>query len=59
MLVAEGGEPEAVVESRGLGAAGEDELAGIVERALADNPDVVEKLKADPAARRSGRSSAR
>ena len=48
VLVAEGGDPEAVVEAEGLGAAGADELAEIVDRALAANPDVVEKLKADP-----------
>jgi aspartyl-tRNA(Asn)/glutamyl-tRNA(Gln) amidotransferase subunit B len=48
VLVAEGGDPEAVVEAQGLGAAGADELVEIVDRALAANPDVVEKLKADP-----------
>jgi aspartyl-tRNA(Asn)/glutamyl-tRNA(Gln) amidotransferase subunit B len=47
-LVAEGGDPSAIVESQGLGVAGGDELAEIVERALADNPAVVEKLRADP-----------
>jgi len=54
VLVAEGGDPEAVVESEGLGAAGADELAGIVDRALAENPDVVEKLKADPGSKAVG-----
>ena len=47
-LVAEGGDPAAIVESEGLAVAGGDELAGIVDRALEANPDVVEKLKADP-----------
>jgi aspartyl-tRNA(Asn)/glutamyl-tRNA(Gln) amidotransferase subunit B len=54
VLVAEGGDPEAVVEAEGLGAAGADELAEIVDRALAANPDVVEKLKADPASKAVG-----
>jgi aspartyl-tRNA(Asn)/glutamyl-tRNA(Gln) amidotransferase subunit B len=46
VLVAEGGEPAAVVEARGLGAADSGELAEIVERAIADNPDAVEKIRA-------------
>ena len=46
MLVAEGGEPAAVIEERGLGAADSGELAEIVERAIADNPDAVEKIRA-------------
>jgi aspartyl-tRNA(Asn)/glutamyl-tRNA(Gln) amidotransferase subunit B len=46
VLVAEGGDPAAVVESKGLGRAGEDELGAIVERAIADNADAVEKIKA-------------
>ncbi len=46
VLVAEGGEPGAVVEARGLGAADSGELEGIVERAIADNPDAVEKIRA-------------
>jgi aspartyl-tRNA(Asn)/glutamyl-tRNA(Gln) amidotransferase subunit B len=54
VLVDEGGDPESVVESRGLGAAGADELAEIVDRALAANPDVVEKLKADPGSKAVG-----
>jgi aspartyl-tRNA(Asn)/glutamyl-tRNA(Gln) amidotransferase subunit B len=45
-LVAEGGEPEAVVESKGLGRADEDELAAIVERAMTEQADAVEKVKA-------------
>jgi aspartyl-tRNA(Asn)/glutamyl-tRNA(Gln) amidotransferase subunit B len=46
VLVTEGGEPAAVVEERGLGAADSGELAEIVERAIADNPDAVEKIRA-------------
>ncbi|MGB2710122.1 MAG: Asp-tRNA(Asn)/Glu-tRNA(Gln) amidotransferase subunit GatB [Conexibacter sp.] len=47
VLVAEGGEPDAIVEARGLGAiGGGDELAEVVARALASDPDAVEKLKA-------------
>jgi aspartyl-tRNA(Asn)/glutamyl-tRNA(Gln) amidotransferase subunit B len=45
VLVAEGGDPAAVVESKGLGRAGEDELEAIVERAIADNADAVEKIR--------------
>jgi aspartyl-tRNA(Asn)/glutamyl-tRNA(Gln) amidotransferase subunit B len=47
-LVSEGGDPQAIVDAKGLGRAGGDELSEVVDRALADNPDVVEKLKADP-----------
>ena len=46
VLVAEGGDPAAVVESKGLGRAGEDELGAIVDQAIADNPDAVEKIRA-------------
>jgi aspartyl-tRNA(Asn)/glutamyl-tRNA(Gln) amidotransferase subunit B len=46
-LVAQGGDPVAIVEAEGLGAmGGGDELAEVVERALASDPDAVEKLKA-------------
>jgi aspartyl-tRNA(Asn)/glutamyl-tRNA(Gln) amidotransferase subunit B len=45
VLVAEGGDPAAVVESRGLGRAGEDELEAIVDRAIADNQSAVEKIR--------------
>jgi aspartyl-tRNA(Asn)/glutamyl-tRNA(Gln) amidotransferase subunit B len=45
VMAAEGGQPEAIVESQGLGRAGEDELAEIVERAIADQADAVEKFK--------------
>ena len=45
-LVAEGGDPAAIVEAEGLGAiGGGDELAPIVEAALEANPDVAEKLR--------------
>ncbi len=46
VLVDEGGDPAAVVEARGLGAADAGELEGIVERAISDNPDAVEKIRA-------------
>jgi aspartyl-tRNA(Asn)/glutamyl-tRNA(Gln) amidotransferase subunit B len=45
-LVAEGGDPQAIVAAKGLAKAGGDELADVVERALADNADAVEKVKA-------------
>jgi aspartyl-tRNA(Asn)/glutamyl-tRNA(Gln) amidotransferase subunit B len=54
VLFAEGGDPDTVVEAQGLGAAGTDELAEIVDRALAANPDVVAKLKADPGSKAVG-----
>ena len=42
----EGGDPAAIVEREGLGAMEDDgELAGIVAQVLADNPDVVERVK--------------
>jgi aspartyl-tRNA(Asn)/glutamyl-tRNA(Gln) amidotransferase subunit B len=44
-LIAEGGDPAAVVASKGLGRAGEDELAEIVERAMAEQADAVEKVR--------------
>jgi aspartyl-tRNA(Asn)/glutamyl-tRNA(Gln) amidotransferase subunit B len=44
-LVAEGGDPAAVVEARGLGRAGGDELVGAVERAMAAEADAVEKIR--------------
>jgi aspartyl-tRNA(Asn)/glutamyl-tRNA(Gln) amidotransferase subunit B len=46
VLVSEGGDPAAVVESKGLGRAGADELGAIVDRAIADNADAVEKIRA-------------
>jgi aspartyl-tRNA(Asn)/glutamyl-tRNA(Gln) amidotransferase subunit B len=45
VLVAEGGDPAALVDVKGLGRAGEDELGAIVDRAIADNPDAVEKYR--------------
>ena len=48
VLVAEGGEPEAIVEREGLAALGDDgggELSAIVDRAIAENPDVVERIR--------------
>ncbi len=46
-LVAQGGDPQAIVDAEGLGAlGGGDELAELVQRALAADPDAVEKLKA-------------
>jgi aspartyl-tRNA(Asn)/glutamyl-tRNA(Gln) amidotransferase subunit B len=45
VLVSEGGDPAAVVESRGLGRAGEGELEAIVDRAIAENQSAVEKIR--------------
>jgi aspartyl-tRNA(Asn)/glutamyl-tRNA(Gln) amidotransferase subunit B len=46
-LVAEGGDPAAIVEAEGLGAmGGADDLEPLVAAALDANPDVVEKLRA-------------
>jgi aspartyl-tRNA(Asn)/glutamyl-tRNA(Gln) amidotransferase subunit B len=45
-LVADGGDPQAIVAAEGLGAVGgAEELAPIVEQALAANPDVADKLR--------------
>ena len=44
-LVARGGDPRAVIESKGLGRAGAGELEEIVERAIAANEDAVEKIR--------------
>ena len=38
--------PRAVVEAKGLGRAESGELDEIVDRAIADNPDAVEKIRA-------------
>jgi aspartyl-tRNA(Asn)/glutamyl-tRNA(Gln) amidotransferase subunit B len=46
VLIDKGGDPAEVVEAQGLGRAGADELGEIVDRAIADNPDAVEKIKA-------------
>ncbi|HKG39991.1 MAG TPA: Asp-tRNA(Asn)/Glu-tRNA(Gln) amidotransferase subunit GatB [Conexibacter sp.] len=45
-LVAQGGDPQTIVAAEGLGAIGDgDELAEVVQRALASDPDAAEKLK--------------
>jgi aspartyl-tRNA(Asn)/glutamyl-tRNA(Gln) amidotransferase subunit B len=46
VLAADGGDPEAIVSKRSLEMAGDDELAGIVERALEANADAAEKVRA-------------
>ena len=45
-LIQDGGDPAAIVAERGLGKAGADELEQIVEQAMADQADAVEKIKA-------------
>jgi aspartyl-tRNA(Asn)/glutamyl-tRNA(Gln) amidotransferase subunit B len=46
-LVAEGGEPAAIVEAEGLGAlGGGDELAGIVTAAIESDPAAADKVRA-------------
>jgi aspartyl-tRNA(Asn)/glutamyl-tRNA(Gln) amidotransferase subunit B len=49
VMAAEGGRPQEIVDRRGLGRAREDELAGIVDRALAEQADAVEKVRAGQA----------
>jgi aspartyl-tRNA(Asn)/glutamyl-tRNA(Gln) amidotransferase subunit B len=46
-LVAEGGDPAAIVEREGLAQMSSDsaELEAVVEKAMADNPDAVEKIR--------------
>ncbi len=45
-LVADGGDPAAIVEAQGLGAVGgDDELRPTVQEALAANPDAAEKIR--------------
>jgi aspartyl-tRNA(Asn)/glutamyl-tRNA(Gln) amidotransferase subunit B len=46
VLASEGGDPAEIVEQQGLGAQGADELGDIVDRAIAENADAVEKIKA-------------
>ncbi len=46
VMIEEGGEPAALVEAKGLGRAESGELEEIVDRAIADNPDAVEKIRA-------------
>ncbi|MEA2312758.1 MAG: aspartyl-tRNA(Asn)/glutamyl-tRNA(Gln) amidotransferase subunit [Solirubrobacteraceae bacterium] len=46
LLVAEGGDPEVLLEREGLGAMEDDgELAGIVAKVIEAHPDVVERIK--------------
>jgi len=46
ILAREGGDPQAVIEREGLGAMADDgELAGIVAQVIADNQDVVDRIK--------------
>jgi aspartyl-tRNA(Asn)/glutamyl-tRNA(Gln) amidotransferase subunit B len=46
VLIAEGGDPAAIVEAQGLGAVGgEDTLAPVVHAALEANPDIAERLR--------------
>jgi len=46
IMVAEGGEPAAIVEREGLAQMSDSgELEAIVEKAMADNPDAVEKIR--------------
>ncbi|MCW3032305.1 MAG: glutamyl-tRNA(Gln) amidotransferase, subunit [Solirubrobacterales bacterium] len=45
-LIAEGGEPQAIIEAEGLGTMdGGDELAGIVAAALEANPDAAQRVR--------------
>jgi aspartyl-tRNA(Asn)/glutamyl-tRNA(Gln) amidotransferase subunit B len=47
MMVAEGGDPEAIVEREGLAQMSDSgELEAIVEKAMADHPGAVEKIRA-------------
>jgi len=45
VLVEEGGDPVAIVQDRGLAKAGGDELGTIVDQAMADNADAVQKIR--------------
>ena len=46
LMIAEGGEPEAIVEREGLGAiAADGELAAIVARVVEAHPDIVERVR--------------
>jgi len=44
-MVQDGGDPEAIVEEKGLGRTDEGELGEIVERAMAGQPDAVAKIR--------------
>ena len=59
VLVAEGGEPAAIVEREGLAAmGGGDELAAIVAAAIAANPDAAESIRGGQRQGDRARSSA-
>ncbi|MDQ3936226.1 MAG: Asp-tRNA(Asn)/Glu-tRNA(Gln) amidotransferase subunit GatB [Actinomycetota bacterium] len=45
VLAEQGGDPEAIAGERGLGMAAEDELSAIVDRAIEQNADAVEKIR--------------
>ena len=45
VMAAEGGRPGAIVEERGLGRAGGDELGAIVDRAIEQSPEAVEQIR--------------
>ena len=45
VLIAEGGDPQQIVERKGLSSAGGDELEQVVERALEQQADAVEKVR--------------
>jgi aspartyl-tRNA(Asn)/glutamyl-tRNA(Gln) amidotransferase subunit B len=45
-LVAEGGEPQAIVERENLGALGDSgQLEAVVAKVISENPDVVERIR--------------
>jgi aspartyl-tRNA(Asn)/glutamyl-tRNA(Gln) amidotransferase subunit B len=44
-LAEDGGDPEAIASERGLEMAGDDELEAIVDRAIEQNADAVEKIR--------------
>jgi aspartyl-tRNA(Asn)/glutamyl-tRNA(Gln) amidotransferase subunit B len=46
VLAAEGGSPQAIVENRSLGLGDAGDLAEIVDRAIEQNADAVEQIKA-------------
>jgi aspartyl-tRNA(Asn)/glutamyl-tRNA(Gln) amidotransferase subunit B len=46
VLVAEGGDPRAIVEDKGLGMADSGDLGDIVDKAIAEQPDAAQKVRA-------------
>jgi aspartyl-tRNA(Asn)/glutamyl-tRNA(Gln) amidotransferase subunit B len=46
VMVEEGGEPESIIESKGLGRADSSELDGLVDRVMVEQADAVEKIRA-------------